>query len=62
MDTIMQCKRCGHLFNVSDLLENAESPSIARRLPAKARLRAFHWFHKVSHRHCECCGCKKCDD
>ena len=59
---IIECKTCGHLFNVSDLIKNSESPNRATRLPAKARLKAFHWFHKVSNRHCECHGCKKCDD
>ena len=57
--TIIECKTCHHLFDISDLIENSELDNKAKRLVAKARLRAFHWFHKISHRHCECCGCKK---
>jgi len=60
-DYAVFCETCGHYFLAPEVLKNLGSSNIARRLPAKARLKAFHWYHKVSNKLCECChecGCK----
>lgn len=51
---VIKCETCGHEFYVPEISKNLDSKNPARRLPAKARLKAFHWYHKVAKKHCEC--------
>ena len=51
---MIECKTCGHIFEDEKLEEGLAKGS---RI-AKARMKAFHWYHKVSHKTCTCCGCK----
>lgn len=54
-------EKCGHLFDIGDLVEDLNSKSRFKQILAKARLKAFHWFHTISCRTCLCHTCRSLD-
>lgn len=58
---LFDCEVCGHTFRDDALGKNLQSLNLARRWPAQSRVKspdAFHHYHIISNKVCECCGCK----